>query len=335
MKMFNVSFPGNSVSPEVLNEDSSYPAITLDYLTFASLSMIISSLILFVIIRYLKNISLVRQCLVICIYEDLASIMICLNIVWEIRLLLSYSIWDGLGIAKTISIILSFCAFCLMGILLSLMNCVSALKLYMNKTSLVDPPMPWGDDEKIGIITIRIICAIPIIGITTTMYGLGIYPKLYYLFAGLDSNDFFQQPQDSLMYPFMLLFLISTSLLTFLGAKFYKSKTLHHNEVAIPGQINYFLWANMIFISLTIFLSIFNLLSERNQWKLFRSNIIIIQVATPAIIVLRNDQIKTFSYNFIKDALDQIFFMQIYLTPSVLSFLMCCTLHLIYGQFGI
>ena len=179
------------------------------------------------------------------------------------------------------------------------------------------------------------ICAIPIIGITATMYGLGIYPKLYYLFAGLDSNDFFQQPQASLVYPVMLLFLIFTSLLTFLGAKFYKSQTLHLNEVAIPRQINYFLWMNMIFISLTIFISAFNLLSERNHWKLFRLNIIILQVATPAIVILRNDQIKTYSYNLIKDTLDQIFFMQIYLTPAVLSFVMFCILHLIYGQFGI
>ena len=335
MRMLNVSFDDNSASPEAPNEDSSYPAVTLDYLIFASLSMIISNLILFVIISYLKNISLVRQCLVICIYEDLAMIMICLNSVWEIRLLLSYSIGDGLGIVKTISLILSFCAFCLMGILLSLMNVVSALKLYMNKTNLLDPPMPWGDDEKIGMITIRIIYAIPIIGITATMYGLGIYPKLYYLFAGLDSNDFFQQPQASLVYPVTLLFLISTSLLTFLGAKFYKSQTLHLNEVAIPRQINYFLWMNMIFISLTIFISAFNLLSERNHWKLFRLNIIILQVATPAIVILRNDQIKTYSYNLIKDTLDQIFFMQIYWTPAVLSFVMFFVLHLIYGQFGI
>ena len=335
MSMLNVSFDDNSASPEAPNEDSSYPAVTLDYLIFASLSMIISNLILFVIISYLKNISLVKQCLVICLYEDLAMIMICLNSVWEIRLLLSYSIGDGLGIAKTISLILSFCAFCLMGLLLSLMNVVSALKLYMNKTNLLDPPMPWGEDENIGIITIRIICAIPIIGITATMYGLGIYPKLYYLFAGLDSNDFFQQPRASLVYPVMLLFLIFTSLLTFLGAKFYKSQTLQPDEVAIPRQINYILWMNMIFISLTIFLSIFNLLSERNHWKLFRLNIIILQVATPAIIILRNDEMKTYSYNFIKNTLDQIFFMQIYLTPAVLSFFMCCTLHLIYEQFGI
>ena len=335
MRMLNVSFDDNSASPEAPNEDSLYPAVTLDYLIFASLSMIISNLILFVIISYLKNISLVRQCLVICIYEDLAMIMICLNSVWEIRLLLSYSIGDGLGIVKTISLILSFCAFCLMGLLLSLMNVVSALKLYMNKTNLLDPPMPWGEDENIGIITIRIICAIPIIGITATMYGLGIYPKLYYLFAGLDSNDFFQQPRASLVYPVMLLFLIFTSLLTFLGAKFYKSQTLQPNEVAIPRQINYILWMNMIFISLTIFLSIFNLLSERNHWKLFRLNIIILQVATPAIIIMRNDEMKTYSYNFLKDTLDQIFFMQIHLTPAVLSFFMCCTLHLIYERFGI
>ena len=326
-----MSFNYKSGSPEVPNEDDLYPAVTLDYLIFASLSMIISNLMVFVIISYLKNISLVKQCLVICIYEDLATIIICLNSVWEIRLLLSYSIGDGLGITKIISLVLSFCAFNLMGLFLSLMNFVSALKLYMNRTNLLDPPMPWGDDEKIGIITIRIICTIPIIAITAIMYGLGIYPKLYYLFAGLDSNDFFQQPRASLVYPIMLLFLISTSLLTFLGAKFYKSQTLHPNEVAIPRQINYFLWMNMIFISLTIFLSIFNLLSERNHWKLFRLNIIIIQVATPAIIILRNDPIKTYFHNFIKDTLDQIFFMQIYLTPAVLSFLMCCTLHLIYG----
>ena len=335
MRSFNVSLDDRSVLPEARNEDTLYPAVTLYYLIFASLSMIISNLLLSVIISFLKSISLVKQCLMICVYEDLAMTMICLNSVWEIRLLLSYSIGDGLGITHTISLILSFCAFCLIGLLLLLMNFVSALKLYMNKTNLLDPPMPWGDDEKLGIITIRIICAILIIGVTSTLYGLSIYPKLYYLFAGLDSNDFFKQPKVSIIYPFILLFLISTSLFTFLGAKFYKFRSLQLNEVPVPRQINYFLWMNMIFISLTIFISAFNLLSERNHWKLFRLNIIILQVATPAFVILRNDQIKKYFYNLIKDTLDQIFFMQIYLTPAVLSFVMFCILHLIYGQFGI
>ena len=335
MRLFNVSLDDRSVLPEARNEDTLYPAVTLYYLIFASLSMIISNLLLYVIISFLKSISLVKQCLMICVYEDLAMTMICLNSVWEIRLLLSYSIGDGLGITQTISLILSFCAFCLIGLLLLLMNFVSALKLYMNKTNLLDPPMPWGDDEKLGIITIRIICAILIIGVTATLYGLSIYPKLYYLFAGLDSNDFFKQPKVSIIYPFILLFLISTSLFTFLGAKFYKFRSLQLNEVPVPRQINYFLWMNMIFVSLSIFSSMFDLLSETNHWKLFRLNAIILQIATPAIIILRNEQLKTYFYNFIKNKFDEMFIMQIYFTPIILSVCMYCTLHLIYVQFDI
>ena len=54
------------------------------------------------------------------------------------------------------------------------MNVIAALKLYISKTNTLDPPMPWGDDENIGLNYIRVTCTLLIVGFTI-IYKLGIF----------------------------------------------------------------------------------------------------------------------------------------------------------------
>ena len=325
----NLSFHDRGSIHDAPHEDSSYPEVTLTYLSFASISMTVSNVLLATILAYLKNLSLAKQCLLLCLYKDLVALWICMNSLCEIRIILSYSTGNGHGIDNVLSVVLSFCLWCLIGLSLLLMNVTAALKLYINKTNTLDPQMPWGDDEKIGMNCIRVTCTILIVGFTSVLYGLGIYPKIYYLFSGIESPNSFGQPRAATIFPVMLLILVASGMVIYLCAKFYKSRSLQLNETTIPKQLNYLVWMPMISLSLTLCLSALDILSVTNHWKLFRLNIAILQMATPAAIIMRTPDLKAYFGKCISSTWDQLFFMQIYLTPTLISLFMCGTLYLL------
>ena len=325
----NLSFHDRGSIHDAPHEDSSYPEVTLPYLSFASISMIVSNVLLATILAYLKNLSLAKRCLLLCLYKDLVALWICMNSLCEIRIILSYSTGNGHGIDNVLSVVLSFCLWCLIGLSLLLMNVTAALKLYINKTNALDPPMPWGDDENTGMIYIRVICTLLIVGFTSVLYGLGIYPKIYYLFSGIESPNSFGQPRAATIFPVMLLILVASGMVIYLCAKFYKSRSLQLNETTIPKQLNYLVWMPMISLSLTLCLSALDILSVTNHWKLFRLNIAILQMATPAAIIMRTPDLKAYFGKCISSKLDQLFFMQIYWTPALISLFMYGTLYLI------
>ena len=326
----NVSIHDKGSFPQALQGDSSYPEVTLSYLSFASLSATLANVLLLAILGYLKNLSLAKQCLLLCLYKDIVALWICTNSSWELRLLLSYSMGNGQGIDNILSLALSFCLWCFVGLSLLLMNVTAALKLYINKTNALDPPMPWGDDENTGMIYIRVTCTLIIFGFTSVLYGLGIYPKIYYLFSGIESPNSFGQPRAATIFPVMLLILVASGMVIYLCAKFYKSRSLQLNETTIPKQLNYLVWMPMISLSLTLCLSALDILSVTNHWKLFRLNIAILQLATPATIIMRTPDLKAYFGKCISSTWDQLFFMQIYLTPALISLFMYGTLYLIH-----
>lgn len=326
----NISIHDKDSFPQALHEDSSYPEVTLSYLSFASFSATLANALLLTILAYLKNLSLVKQCLLLCLYKDIVALWICTNSSWELRLLLSYSMGNGQGIDNILSLALSFCLWCLTGLSLLLMNVTAALKLYINKTNALDPPMPWGDDENIGMIYIRATCTFLIIGFTSVLYGLGIYPKIYYLFSGIESPNSFGQPRAATIFPVMLLVLVASGMIIYLCAKIYKSRNLHLGEAPIPKQLNYLVLMPMIVVFLTIGSSALDILSSRNHWKFFRMNIAMLQLATPTVIIIRTPDLKVYLGKCISSTLDQLFFMQIYLTPALISLFMYGTLYLIY-----
>ena len=59
-------------------------------------------------------------------------------------------------------------------------NITIDLKLYIVKTKMIDPVMPWYDDDSFGIKFIRLFIIVLTIGTNATMCGLGLGPKTFY-----------------------------------------------------------------------------------------------------------------------------------------------------------
>ena len=69
------------------------------------------------------------------------------------------------------------------------MNIIYIVKCCMSKSSQLDPPMLWGDDDHWAIKMIRFSCSVLTIGFVGLMYALEIFPKLYYVLVKHNSSE--------------------------------------------------------------------------------------------------------------------------------------------------
>ena len=310
------------------------PIITRTQVAIGTFSMIISNSFSLVVLGYLANISLAKDCLLLYLYKDLIRLGICLNCLGEISLVLIYSTEDGTGIPGTRARILSFLALNIFLLLSLSMNAIAAMKLYMKVTNMLDPPMPWEDDDGKGMKWIRMIAAMFTLLFTSITFGIGIYPKTYYWFSGQEMS-FYEDTAAPIIYPTVFLFLMSTCIIVSLGLKIYKWSSPHLADAGIPQQINYFYWTLGLVLFFMILISELNVLSSKNVWKLWQFNVVVIQVGSPIITVLRSKQLRHFTYNFVRNRLEELFFYQIYLTPTLLCMIIYSTLYFIYDCFEI
>ena len=299
------------------------------------MSITISNLFSLVILSYFGNLALSKDCLLLYLYKDLMILAIWLNCLAEISLVLAYTFGGMMGISITGAKCLSFMACNILLLLLLFMNIISALKFYQKKANILDPSMPWGDDDKKGIKWIRVVATTITLVLTSTMFGLGLYPKTYYWFSGQEILSFHKESPTFIVYPIMLIFLISTSIIIALATKFYKLPTPHATDSVIPHQIDYFHMSFCFMLLLIVILGESNFLSSSNLWNVWKIHMVLMQIGIPVLTVLKEKQLRHYTSNFLRIKIEELFFYQIYLTPTLVCFLMHITLYLIYDFFDI
>ena len=325
------SVPGQEPS-KLAESEFLIPIFTAVELIIGTISMIISNLFSFLVLNYLGNLALAKDCLLLYLYKDLICLAICMNCWLEILLVLGYTIGGVVKTSVTLAKVSSFMGCNFLVLLLLNMNLSSALKLYQKKTNILDPPMPWGEDDGKGIKWIRVISTLFTLILTSTMSGLGIYPTAYYWFIGQEIPSF---SNNAMAFPIIWIVLISTPIFTALIGKYYERPIPHPADSNIPRQIDYFHIIFCLLFTLMVILGQSNILSSSNAWNLWKIHLLAIQVAIPVLTVLKENQLRRYAYNLLKSNLEELFFYQIYLTPTLVCLLMNITLYFIYDVFGI
>ena len=317
---------------KLAESEFSIPVFTGFEFIIGTISMLISNLFSFMVLNYLGNLALAKDCLLLYLYKDLICLAMCMNCWSEMLLVLGYTIGGVVKTSATVAKVSSFMGCNFLLLLLLNMNISSALKLYQKKTNILDPPMPWGDDDSKGMKWIRVISTVFTLILTSTMFGLGIYPTAYYWFSGQEIPSF---SNDALAFPIIWIVLISTSIFTALIGKYYERPIPHPADTNIPRQIDYFHIIFCLLFTLMVILGQSNLFSSSNTWNLWKIQLLVIQVAIPVLTVLKENQLRRYAYNLLKGSLEELFFYQIYLTPTLVCLLMNITLYFIYDVFGI
>jgi len=158
--------------------------IGLLFVLFSILILFLSNILLVVIWKYLSNASVTKRCLLLYLYQDGLTTVLIAAWIWFAIIISCYVNNKGAMSNEAQATVLSIFLISVELQLILILNVVSIIKLYTMKEKVVDPPMPWNDDEDTILKKIRIITILSIILFVFSMYREGFYPKAYYYFVG-------------------------------------------------------------------------------------------------------------------------------------------------------
>ena len=288
----------------------------------------ISVVFLVMIYSYLHNMNSVKECILVHLYKDFVTIMI-ISRIWLVMkgivAIFTISELQHQAIMSQLTAkILSFSFIALANFTLMILNIIGALRLYMTKTMVLDPPMPWGIDDEFGIKIIRLIAGGISIGYPLMLFPFEIYPKVYY--------DFLNQthPRTSSCYVIPCIVQLLVFLTSMLVEKFHQKKGLQEISPNIPKQVNYFVLVIILMYTFILFEVSVQLLNPNTRWTVIQTLATFLSVTTPLAVILKSEKLSTYSTKFVKEKYEDAFILSIYVVPVILSFGMYCFLYVLY-----
>ena len=323
-------------------EDLGYVFVTTSYVIFSTIAFTLLTTITLLIMAYLNNVTLAVEGFLLYLYKEFLLVAILLGSIFELSLVFCYLFRHGMSLEELKAKVVAFCTWCLTQYLLMLLNLISTLKLYMVRTKMLDPPMPFGVDENSGFRFLRTGCFAISIGFTSTMYGIGIYPQVYYLLRGNAMlND--SLPIGVTLSIGICAFLLIAFLITCIAARFYLPTDGHMVNSVLPKQLNSLLIASMVIFGSMIL--VWSLIYQNwspiqdfdivDQWKLVYGINQIVHTTIGVNLIWRTPQVKSFVLKLLKDTKDKLFFLSIFIVPLLLALCMYATLYFVYQWFRI
>ena len=291
--------------------------VTAPHVILSLVCVTLSSLFLGMILSYLSNQPLKKHGVLHCLYKDLIRLMLLLNILWLMGSLFCYFTESGPTFNQSRAKVISFTIWVLALLLLLTMNIISGIRLHMIRTSTLDSPSAWGDDEDSAIRNIRCLCGILAIGFTSIMYGLGIYPKIYYQFREYNPTHA-PIPTATHIYCELLMMFLATGLVTATLRRHFKLSSNNNNDAIVPHQLNVFIWIMMIGLAVLFFSGAYEILEITIRWEIFQIMIPMALVISPIVVILITNELKASARKSINHLLETMFFLSIYLVPSLL-----------------
>ena len=298
-----------------------------------SIASAMSVALLIIIYSYLRNIGLVNECVLLHLYKDVVAIFIFMRIVQITKGIVgSFTLTkskDQTSMNQISAQILSFTLFATTFAILTLLNIISAIRLHIAKKMVLDPPMPWNNNENLGIKMIRLVVGIVSLGCPLILFLFEVYPRIYF--------DFVNQPhpRSSLLFTGPCIVQVIVLLTIMIAEKFYKTNGDQLTNNIIPYQVNYFLLCNILMYGYILFELSAQLLYPDTRWTVFQILISILGVTTPIIGILRSEKLSTYSVKFLKERYEDAFIFSIFSMPLLLSFCMYCSLNFMYWIYDV
>ena len=151
------------------------------------------------------------------------------------------------------------------------------------KKMVLDPPMPWGEDDQDGFKKLRGTCLIVSIILGMTMYGSGFHPRPYYYLIG-DNRSLLDLSNSTIVFEGILglLFIIPAIAITRTG--FYRQTEEQSLATKRNQQFYYLLIAFILIIATGIVYGIFS--SRMGSFLIFGQLMVVLGcIVMPAAII--------------------------------------------------
>jgi hypothetical protein len=251
-----------------------------------------------------------------------------------IAIIVLYSNTTGLGMvpfnAKAISFIQAFFVI----LILLLINIINSLKCYIIKSKVIDPPMPWGDDDLLGTNIIPLAYSIFTTVFISVMYALGLHPEMYYALMEHHRTELYWSQTNHIL-PGLVVILGITGIITGIVAKVYDAANKQLLEASIAHQINYSLGIFppillVLITSLLYLLNFYEVLTLINFLQTIHIVVSLLYIIVPALVLYRVPQGHSHAAKFFKNKREDAFLLNIYLTPVLITVLMYPSLFFLY-----
>ena len=310
------------------------PEDGLDILIRTSLTLVLNTL-LCLIFAYLHSVTLTKECMLLRLYKEFIIVLVlCLCLANG----LSIGIYTyGCPMNWIPATIITICTRIGFIILMFLANIIQLLKYRMNKEKMLDPPMPWGDDEQRGMIWIRVFCWGFSIAFSIVMYACGIHTPFYYWSIGKAID-----PSVPIIRSSIDIFLLTTCAFFIVGEKYYqKNNDGQAFDPIVTRRLKYLIFG---FVLAALFLPITSVFVDTpsTPWVFgvwIRGKMLTILLIIHLVIaigtIFNADQIQSYILKLMTNIYDQAFFLNIYLVPLFLFILIHGCLYIIYQAFDI
>ena len=318
-----------------VNEIDGYYSISgFDIVVNTSLTLLLDTL-LCLIFAYLRSLTLTKQCVLVSLYKEFIIILI-----------LSLSMANGISIGIYThgypmnwipATIITICTRTGFIVLLLLANIIQLLKYRMNKEKMLDPPMPWGDDEQRGMIWIRVFCWGFSIAFSIVMYACGIHTPFYYLSIGKAID-----PSVPIIRSSIDILLLTTCAFFIVGEKYYQKNKDGQAFDPIATRLLKYLILGFVLAALFLAITTAFVNTPSTPWlfgvwirEKILTVVLIVHLVIPIGTISNADEVKSYILKLMTNIYDQAFFLNIYLVPSFLFILIHGCLYIFYRVFDI
>jgi hypothetical protein len=218
-----------------------------------------------------------------------------LNCSSSIAILTCYVNGNGLTIPPTPAKAISYCISSLVLYLFLAINAQGFLYLYSKKEMVLDPHLPWVEDDRFAIKMMRLISLVFVASLTSILFAYEGYPKVYYIMIG-DKTPITELPIGTTAFTMLLFVLIVTYLITSLSAVFYEQRSIYFGDnTTIPSGLRYLSCLLIFFTGFGQILGvILNFVSDGEFWIILLIRQILFGVISPITIISTSSQLRNY-----------------------------------------
>ena len=268
------------------------PTVNGIFLITSILILIISTMLTILILGYFYGVPIVKQSLVLYLYQDIAKLALLLNGSASMAILTCYFYGNGITIPPTPAKIVTYCLINSGLYLLLACNAQGCLHLYSMKEMVLDPTLPGLEDDRVAIKMMRIIGLVFVTFVTSLLFAYEGYPKIYFSMVG-NNKPITELPIGTFAFTMLLGVLIATYIITSLVAVFYERRSiLGHNRLITRG-LRLLPCAFVFFTGFVLtFTQIFNFLGVGEVWIILLIFQIIFGGFSQVVIILISTHLK-------------------------------------------
>ena len=281
-----------------------------------------------IILSYLNNVSLAKDCILLKMYKDVMSSSLWNSCFWMMKQLVRY--WNEEETSKILAMIISFAIWFGYLYMFLIITFICMYKFYMAKNKVLDPSIPMiGEDEESAVTRIRMTFGLVSLGFLSTTFGIGLYPKLFYTM--IPNQTFRQDTKLSFhVYRSSLLLLLVVAVSFSVAKMFYKEESLTQLDRMIPKATKCITIATLVSLGALTIIDAVGFENEKLISDISHLILSLMKIIAPCALILRFKQLREHSIKFLRDQYDNAFFFSIYLVPSCVFILLNTALYILF-----